>query len=102
MGPCRDKVKNLLKIEANLRTNWTYQIVDLEMNAGICSTDLVLYTLVSKQMNESCSDEDSMQKVVASDGKAITWKESQFRRRNEQVKEQETLEIEGNPEHELE
>ena len=53
-------------------------------------------------MNESCSDEDSMQKVVASDGKAITWKESQFRRRNEQVKEQETLEIEGNPEHELE
>ena len=42
MGPCRDKVKNLLKIEANLRTNWTHQIVDLEMNAGICSTDLVL------------------------------------------------------------
>ena len=72
------------------------------MNAGICSTDLVLYTLVRKQMNESCSDKDSIQKVVVSDGKAINWKESQFRRRNEQEKQQETLEVEGDPEHELE
>ena len=43
-----------------------------------------------------------MDKVVVSDEKAINWKESQFRRRNEQEKQQETLEVEGDPEHELE
>lgn len=60
MGPCRDKVKKSFENWSKVKGKLDTSNVDLEMNAGICSTDLVLYTLVRKQMNESCSDKDSI------------------------------------------